>query len=192
MFLTAADRQRQSTMYDFYYYIHLCLLKHLYVVQTSIDTETTTSTTSVKQPFPRTTWVSQHQKGKPFWILLEQKMMGRQWRRLDHVQIICTSLQTDNHASTSLLRKYMQNYSNISSNEIHVCLVLAVHDGELAMFQSTLLYILNNDKSTHLVGFCLSFSFVILGISFRLLTSHVCRVCNWTIFTLTNNHRRTN
>jgi len=26
--------------------------------------------------FSRTTWVSQHQKGKPFWILLEQEMMG--------------------------------------------------------------------------------------------------------------------
>jgi len=24
----------------------------------------------------RTTWVSQHQKGKPFWILLEQEMIG--------------------------------------------------------------------------------------------------------------------
>jgi len=28
------------------------------------------------QPFSRTTWVSQHQKGKPFWILLAQEMMG--------------------------------------------------------------------------------------------------------------------
>ena len=26
--------------------------------------------------FSRTTWVSRHQKGKPFWILLEQEMMG--------------------------------------------------------------------------------------------------------------------
>jgi len=26
--------------------------------------------------FFRTSWVSQHQKGKPFWILLEQEMMG--------------------------------------------------------------------------------------------------------------------
>jgi len=26
--------------------------------------------------FSRTTWVSQHHKGKPFWILLEQEMMG--------------------------------------------------------------------------------------------------------------------
>jgi len=48
--------------------------------------------------FSRTTWVGWHQKGKPFWILL---MMGWQWHQLDHVQIICTSLQTDNHASTS-------------------------------------------------------------------------------------------
>ena len=26
--------------------------------------------------FSRTTWVSRHQKGKPFWILLEQEMIG--------------------------------------------------------------------------------------------------------------------
>jgi len=26
--------------------------------------------------FSRTTWVSQHQKGKPFWILLEKETMG--------------------------------------------------------------------------------------------------------------------
>jgi len=43
--------------------------------------------------FSRTTQASRHQKGKPFWILLQQE--------LDHVQIICTSLQTDNRASTS-------------------------------------------------------------------------------------------
>jgi len=47
--------------------------------------------------FSRTTWVSQHQKGKPFWILLEQEMMGWQWHQMDHMQIICTLLQTDNH-----------------------------------------------------------------------------------------------
>jgi len=29
-------------------------------------------------------------------------MMGWQWHQLDHMQIICT-LQTDNHASSSLL-----------------------------------------------------------------------------------------
>jgi len=54
----------------------------------------------------RTTWVSQHQKGKPFGILLEQEMMGWQWHQLDHMQIVCISLQTDNHSSTSPLSFY--------------------------------------------------------------------------------------
>jgi len=36
-------------------------------------------------------------------ILLEQEMMGWQWHQMDHMLIICTSLQTDNHASTSPL-----------------------------------------------------------------------------------------
>jgi len=58
--------------------------------------------------FSRTTWVSWHQKGKWFWILLEQETMGCQWHQLDHMQIICTSLQTDNHASTSPLTKFLQ------------------------------------------------------------------------------------
>jgi len=46
---------------------------------------------------------SRQQKGKPFWILLKQEMMGWHWHQLDHMQIIGTSLQTDNHASTSPL-----------------------------------------------------------------------------------------
>jgi len=33
-------------------------------------------------------------------------MMGWQWHHLDHMQIISTSLQTDNHASTSALSFY--------------------------------------------------------------------------------------
>jgi len=54
----------------------------------------------------RTTWVSWHQKGKLVSILLEQEMIGWQWHQLDHMQIICTLLQTDNHASTSPLSFY--------------------------------------------------------------------------------------
>ena len=49
--------------------------------------------------FSRKTWVSRHKKCKPFWILLEQEMMGWQWHQLDHMQVICTSLQTDNHSA---------------------------------------------------------------------------------------------
>jgi len=36
-------------------------------------------------------------------ILMKQEMMGWQWHQLDHMPIICTSLQTDNYASTSSL-----------------------------------------------------------------------------------------
>jgi len=34
---------------------------------------------------------------------MKQQTMGLQWHQLDHMQIICTSLQTDNCASTSSL-----------------------------------------------------------------------------------------
>jgi len=53
-------------------------------------------------------WVSQYQKGKPFSILLQQETTGWQWHQLDDMQIICTLLQTDNHASTSTLSFYSQ------------------------------------------------------------------------------------
>jgi len=33
-------------------------------------------------------------------------MMGWQWHHLDHIQIICTLLQTDNYASTSTVSFY--------------------------------------------------------------------------------------
>jgi len=35
---------------------------------------------------------------------MKQEMMG--WHQLEHMQIICTMLQTDNHASTSSLNFY--------------------------------------------------------------------------------------
>jgi len=41
-------------------------------------------------------------KTKPFWILMKQEMMGWQWHQLNHMQIICTALQTDNHVNTSV------------------------------------------------------------------------------------------
>jgi len=34
---------------------------------------------------------------------MKQEMLGCQWHQLDHLQIICTSLHTDNHANTSPL-----------------------------------------------------------------------------------------
>ena len=67
--------------------------------------------------FSRTTWVSRHQKGKPFWILLEQEMTVWRWHQLDHMQIICTSLQTDNHASTSPLSFFTGQIPFLPTNQ---------------------------------------------------------------------------
>jgi len=56
--------------------------------------------------FSRTTWVSQYQKGKKSLDLNEARdygVQGWQWHQLDHMQTICTSLQTDNHTNTSSL-----------------------------------------------------------------------------------------
>jgi len=71
----------------------------------SIDQTTTTTTTTHVTAFFQDNLVSRHKKGKPFWIL-EQEMMGWQWHQLDHMQIICTLLQTDNHARLLLLSFY--------------------------------------------------------------------------------------
>jgi len=48
-------------------------------------------------PLSRTIRVSQYQEGKPIWILLKRDSEW-QWYQLGHMQV-CTSLQTDNHAS---------------------------------------------------------------------------------------------
>ena len=49
--------------------------------------------------FSGTTRVSRYQKGKTNLDFTEARDSERQWRQLGHMQI-CTSLQTDNHAST--------------------------------------------------------------------------------------------
>jgi len=37
---------------------------------------------------------------------MKQEMIRWEWHQFDHTQIICISLQTDNHASTSSLSFY--------------------------------------------------------------------------------------
>ena len=49
--------------------------------------------------FSRTTWVSRYQKGKTNLDLTEARDSEWQWHQLGHMHV-CTSLQTDNHAST--------------------------------------------------------------------------------------------
>jgi len=53
-------------------------------------------------PFSGTTRVSRYQKGKTKLDFTEARDSEWQWHQLSHMQI-CTSLQTDNHASTTPL-----------------------------------------------------------------------------------------
>jgi len=46
-------------------------------------------------------------ESKPFWILLEQEMMWWQWHQLDHMQIICSSLQTETPVPDSVFTDWM-------------------------------------------------------------------------------------
>ena len=55
--------------------------------------------TPVYGPFYGTTQVSRYQKGKTNLDFTEASDSEWQWRQLEHMQV-CTSLQTDNHAST--------------------------------------------------------------------------------------------
>jgi len=50
-------------------------------------------------PLSRTTWISWYQKGKTNLDFTEARNSEWQWHQLGHMQI-CTSPQTDNHAST--------------------------------------------------------------------------------------------
>ena len=50
-------------------------------------------------PFSGTTRVSQYQKGRTNLDFTEARDSEWQWHQLGHMQV-CTSLQTDNHAST--------------------------------------------------------------------------------------------
>jgi len=53
-------------------------------------------------PFSETTPVSRYQKGKTNLDFTEARDSEWQWIQRGHMQV-CTSLQTDNHASTPLL-----------------------------------------------------------------------------------------
>ena len=68
-------------------------------------THTHTHTHPFNGPFSGTTRVSWYQKGKTNLDFTEARDSEWQWDLLGHMQV-CTSLQTDNHASTPLLRFY--------------------------------------------------------------------------------------
>ena len=49
---------------------------------------------------------------------MKQEMMGWQWHQLDHMQIVCISLQTDNHDSTSSLNFFTDRMLFLAPNRV--------------------------------------------------------------------------
>jgi len=68
---------------------------------------------------------------------MKQKMMGWHWHQLDHLQVICTSLQTDNHASTSSLNFLQDSALEFSIAHIIKCRTNVVFTYLLLGFQTT-------------------------------------------------------
>jgi len=64
-----------------------------------------THTHPFNDPFSGTIRVNRYQKGKISQDFTEARDSEWQWRQLGHMQV-CTSLQTDNHASTPPLGFY--------------------------------------------------------------------------------------
>jgi len=53
-------------------------------------------------------------------------MIGWQWHQLDHMQIICTSLQTDNHATVFTGRTpFLSPTNSVKALKAHVSLLTA-------------------------------------------------------------------
>jgi len=48
---------------------------------------------------------------------MKQEMLGWQWHQLDHMQIIYTLLQTDNHRSTLSFRCFMGRMLFLTPNQ---------------------------------------------------------------------------
>ena len=76
-----------------------------YGVMPSVAYTYTVYTHPFNGPFSGTTRVSRYQKGKTNLDFAEARDSEWQWHQLGHMQV-CTSLQTDNHASTPPLSFY--------------------------------------------------------------------------------------
>ena len=80
-------------------YNFLCIFCTLLCAHLDSHTRTRAHIHTFNGPLSRTTRVSRYQKGKTNLDPTEPRDSEWQWHQLGHMQI-CTSLQTDNHAST--------------------------------------------------------------------------------------------
>ena len=64
--------------------------------------------------------MSRYQKGKTSLDFTEARVSEWQWHQLGHMQV-CTSLQTDSHASTPLLSFFAGRMPFLMHNQLHQC-----------------------------------------------------------------------
>jgi len=85
-------------------------------------------------PLSRSTWVSRYQKGKTNLDFTDARDSEWQWHQLGHTQV-CTSLQTDNHASTPPLSFFTGRmpFLQPSTEGINVLVTLSLYlsDGKI-------------------------------------------------------------
>jgi len=74
-------------------------------------------------PFSGTTQISRHQKGRTNLDFTEARDSEWLWHQLGYMQV-CTSLQTDNHASTPPLSFYRLNALPSSSNNYNMTIII--------------------------------------------------------------------
>jgi len=81
-------------------------------------------------PFFRDTRVSRYQKGKTNLDFTEARDTEWQWHQLGHMQV-CTSLQTDNHASTPPLSFLQAGCPSCRpTNSVNIIIIIIVISGD--------------------------------------------------------------
>jgi len=81
-----------------------------------------THTHPFNNPFSGIARVSRYQKGKTSLDFTEARDNEWEWHQLDHMQV-CTSLQTDNHASTPPLSVLQARFHNCKASNV-LCMVV--------------------------------------------------------------------
>ena len=103
------------------------LLVDLHKIRDWLDCGPHTHTHMFNGPFSGTTRVSRYQKGKTNLDFTETRDSEWQWHQLGHMQV-CTSLQTDNYASTPPLSFYraMLCIRGTSHGPVSVCVCVCL------------------------------------------------------------------
>ena len=102
--LTSAGAAVASYSYDIHIFIHSSYsFIHIHIIHHIQSWRPATTLHPFNSLFSRTTWVSRYQTAKNLsgCESRDKGVSGWQWHQVDHMQTICTSLQTDNHTNTS-------------------------------------------------------------------------------------------